>query len=101
MVNEASITKSRDGSMDFELSDQFFYSAVALTQGGELPLGSGLAVWVCKHLVKFRYESCPYQLFHIGWVEDGVDFLCSPRACGSSLHGSQDKHDIDVLGQEL
>src|SRR5258705_12745218 len=70
-------------------------------QGGELPPGGGLAVWVCKHLVKFQYEPCPCHLFRIGWVEDGIDFLHSPGACGSSLHVRQDKQDIAVLVQEL
>src|SRR5258705_13949585 len=66
-------------------------------QGGKLPLGGGLVVWVCKHLVKFQYKPCPCHLFCIGWVEDGVDFLCGPGACGSSLHVQQDKQDIAVL----
>src|SRR5258708_18076337 len=70
-------------------------------QGGEPPLGSGLAVWVCKHLVKFQYEPCPCCLFCIGWVEDGVDFLCGPGACGSFLHVQQDEQDIAALIQEL
>src|SRR5260221_12960242 len=70
-------------------------------QGGELPLGSGLVVWVHKHLVKFQYEPCPCHLFQIGWVEDGVDFLHSPGACRSSLHVRQDEQDIAALIQEL
>src|SRR5258708_26635762 len=53
MINKAYIAKSRDGSMDFKLSDQFLYCAVTLMQGGELPLVGGLGVWVCKHLIQF------------------------------------------------
>ena len=52
MVNKAYVTKSRDGPMNFELLNQFLYQAITLTQGGKLPSGSGLAVWVCKHLIK-------------------------------------------------
>src|SRR5258705_13245625 len=70
-------------------------------QGGELPLGGGLAVWVHKHLIKFQYKPCPCHLFQIGWVEDGVDFLCSPGACRSSLHVQQDEQDIAALIWEL
>src|SRR5258708_6175203 len=66
-------------------------------QCGELPLGGGLAVLVHKHLIKFQYKPCPCHLFQIGWVEDGVDFLHSPGACGSSLHVRQDKQDIAAL----
>src|SRR5258708_35369803 len=101
MVNEAYITKSRDGSMDFELSDQFFYSAVALTQGGELPLGSGLAVWGCKHLVKFGYEPFPCHPFPIGLVNEVVDFLLGPRASGSALHLWHGKQNRAALAQSL
>src|SRR5258707_10118751 len=71
------------------------------TQCGELPLGGGLVVWVCKHLVKFQYKPCPCHLFRIGWVEDGVDFLRSPGACRSSLHVRQDEQDIAALVWEL
>src|SRR5260221_11725062 len=70
-------------------------------QGGELPSGSGLAVWICKHLVKLRYRPCPCYLFCLTQAEDGVDPLGGPGACGSSLHVWQDKQDIAVLIQEL
>ena len=101
MVNEAYITKSRDGPMDFKLSNQFLYQAVTLMQGGELPSGSGLAVWVHKHLIKLQYKPCPHYLFCISWVEDGIDFLGGPGACSSSLHVQQDEQDVAVLIQEL
>src|SRR6266481_3317490 len=48
-----------------------------------------------------RYEPCPCHLFCIGWVEDGVDFLCGPGACGSSLHVQQDEQDVAALIWEL
>ncbi len=51
-INKAYIAKSRDGPMDFKLLNQFLYQAITLTQGGELPLGSGLVVWVHKHLIE-------------------------------------------------
>src|SRR5260370_39465334 len=66
-------------------------------QGGELAPGGGWAVWVWKHVIKCRYEPCPCHLFHIGWVEDGVDFLCGPGACRSSLHVRQDEQNIAAL----
>src|SRR5258705_12587596 len=70
-------------------------------QGGELPSGGGLVVWVHKHLIQLQYEPCPHYLFCICQVEDGVDFLGGPGACGSSLHVQQDKQDIAVLIQEF
>src|SRR6266436_4009357 len=70
-------------------------------QGGELPSGSGLAVWICKHLIKLRYKPCPCYLFCLTRVEDGVDPLGGPGACGSSLHVRQDKQDIAALIWEL
>src|SRR5258708_15565585 len=70
-------------------------------QGGELPSGSGLVVWIHKHLVKLQYKPCPCYLFHLAQVEDGVDPLGGPGACGSSLHVQQDEQDIAVLIQEL
>src|SRR5260221_25674 len=87
--------------MDLELSDQFLYLAVTLTQGGKLPSGSGLAVWIHKHLVKLRYKPCPCYLFCLAQVEDGVDPLGGPGACGSSLHVQQDEQDIAALIWEL
>src|SRR5258706_10680961 len=36
-------------------------------QGGKLPLGSGLAVWVHKHLVELQHKPCPHYLFCVGW----------------------------------
>src|SRR5258708_33148484 len=39
-INNAYIAKSRDGSMDFELSDQFLSRAVPMTSDGQLPLAS-------------------------------------------------------------
>src|SRR5258708_18621889 len=70
-------------------------------QGGELPSGSGLAVWICKHLVELCYKPCPCYLFCLAWVEDGVDPLGGPGACGSSLHVQQDEQDVAVLIREL
>src|SRR5258707_3551561 len=70
-------------------------------QGGKLPSGSGLVVWICKHLIKLRYKPCPCYLFFLAWVEDGVDPLGGPGACGSSLHVQQDEKDIAALIQEL
>src|SRR5258708_360507 len=70
-------------------------------QGGELPFGSGLVVWICKHLIELQYKPCPCYLFCLTWVEDGVDPLGGPGACGSSLHVRQDKQDVAVLIQEL
>src|SRR5258708_351367 len=101
VINEAYITKSGDGSMDLELSNQFLYWAVTLMQGGELPSGSGLAVWIHKHLVKLQYKPCPCYLFCLAWVEDGVDPLGGPGACSSSLHVRQDEQDIAALIWEL
>src|SRR5258708_6781472 len=57
-------------------------AAVEVTTGGE---------WNKDSLVVAAFS----------WVEDGVDFLCGPGACGSSLHVQQDKQDIAVLIQEL
>src|SRR5258705_4471809 len=70
-------------------------------QGGELPSGSGLAVWIRKHLVKLRYKPCPCYLFCLAQVEDGVDPLGVPGTCGSSLHVRQDEQDIAALIWEL
>src|SRR5260221_2495187 len=70
-------------------------------QGGELPSGSGLVVWIHKHLIELRYKPCPCYLFCLAWVEDGVDPLGGPGACGSSLHVRQDKQDVAALIQEL
>src|SRR5258708_19989511 len=70
-------------------------------QGGELPSGSGLAVWICKHLVKLQYKPCPCYLFCLAQVEDGVDPLGGPGACSSSFHVRQDEQDIAVLIREL
>src|SRR5258705_13913068 len=70
-------------------------------RGGELPSGSGLVVWICKHLVELQYKPCPCYLFCLTWVEDGVDPLGGPGACGSSLHVRQDKQDVAALIQEL
>src|SRR5258708_27196558 len=70
-------------------------------QGGKLPSGSGLAVWIRKHLVKLRYKPCPCYLFCLAWVEDGVDPLGGPGACCSSLHVRQDEQDIAALIREL
>src|SRR5258707_1341255 len=70
-------------------------------QGGELPSGSGLAVWIHKHLIELQYKPCPCYLFCLAWVEDGVDPLGGPGACGSSLHVRQDEQDIAALIWEL
>src|SRR5260221_10158171 len=70
-------------------------------QGGELPSGSGLAVWIHKHLVELQYKPCPCYLFCLAWVEDGVDPLGGPGACGSSLHVRQDEQDIAALIWEI
>src|SRR5260221_377557 len=70
-------------------------------EGGELPSGSGLVVWIHKHLVKLQYKPCPCYLFRLAQVEDGVDPLGGPGACGSSLHVQQDEQDIAVLIREL
>src|SRR5258708_15896125 len=70
-------------------------------QGGELPSGRGLVVWICKHLIKLQYKPCPCYLFCLTQVEDGVDPLGGPGACGSSLHVQQDEQDIAALIQEL
>src|SRR5258707_2694776 len=70
-------------------------------QGGELPSGSGLAVWIHKHLVELQYEPCPCYLFCLAQVEDGVDPLGGPGACSSSFHVQQDKQDVAVLIREL
>src|SRR5260221_1726412 len=70
-------------------------------QGGKLPSGSGLAVWIHKHLIELQYKPCPCYLFCLTQVEDGVDPLGGPGACGSSLHVQQDEQDIAALIQEL
>src|SRR6266481_2626232 len=70
-------------------------------QGGKLPSGSGLAVWIHKHLIELQYKPCPCYLFCLTQVEDGVDPLGGPGACSSSFHVRQDKQDIAVLIQEL
>src|SRR5258708_8488718 len=70
-------------------------------QGGKLPSGSGLVVWICKHLIELRYKPCPCYLFCLTQVEDGVDPLGGPGACSSSLHVQQDEQDIAVLIREL
>src|SRR5258705_11436788 len=70
-------------------------------QGGELPSGSGLVVWIHKHLIELQYKPCPCYLFCLARVEDGVDPLGGPGACGSSLHVRQDEQDVAVLIQEL
>src|SRR5258707_7735400 len=70
-------------------------------QGGELPSGSGLVVWICKHLIKLRYKPCPCYLFCLAQVEDGVDPLGGPGACSSSFHVRQDEQDVAALIQEL
>src|SRR5258706_112771 len=70
-------------------------------QGGKLPSGSGLVDWISKHLVKLRYKPCPCYLFCLAQVEDGVDPLGGPGACGSSLHVRQDEQDVAVLIREL
>src|SRR5258708_10766609 len=70
-------------------------------QGGKLPSGSGLVVWICKHLIELQYKPCPCYLFCLTWVEDGVDPLGGPGACGSSLHVQQDEQDVAVLIREL
>src|SRR5258708_36545933 len=70
-------------------------------QGGNLPSGSGLAVWIRKHLVKLRYKPCPCYLFCLARVEDGVDPLGGPGACCSSLHVRQDEQDIAALIRNL
>src|SRR6266404_6924864 len=70
-------------------------------QDGKLPSGSGLAVWIHKHLIKLQYKPCPCYLFCLTRVEDGVDPLGGPGACSSSLHVQQDKQDVAALIQEL
>src|SRR5260221_4518099 len=70
-------------------------------QGGELPSGSGLVVWICKHLIELQYNRCPCYLCCLAWVEDGVDPLGGPGACGSSLHVQQDEQDVAALIWEL
>src|SRR5260221_5224861 len=70
-------------------------------QGGKLPSGSGLAVWIHKHLIELQYKPCPCYLFCLTQVEDGVDPLGGPGACGSSLHVRQDEQDVAALIQEL
>ena len=59
VINEANVAKSRDGSMNLELSDEFLYRAVTLVQGGKLPPSSCLVVWVCKHLIELYCELHP------------------------------------------
>ena len=39
-VNEANVTKSRDGSVNLKLLDESLYGAVTLAQGGKLSPGS-------------------------------------------------------------
>src|SRR5258705_11334016 len=70
-------------------------------QGGELPSGSGLVVWIHKHLIELQYKPCPCYLFCLTQVEDGVDPLGGPGACGSSLHVQQDEQDVAALVWEL
>src|SRR5260221_13880483 len=70
-------------------------------QGGELPSGSGLVVWIHQHLIKLQYKPCPCYLFCLAQVEDGVDPLGGPGACGSSLHVQQDEQDVAALIWEL
>ena len=59
VINKANVAKSRDGSMDLELSDEFLYGAVTLAQGGKLPPSGCLVVQVCKHLIELYHELCP------------------------------------------
>src|SRR5258707_12183607 len=70
-------------------------------QGGKLPSGSGLAVWIHKHLIELQYKPCPCYLFCLTQVEDGVDPLGGPGVCGFSLHVRQHKQDVAELIQEL
>ena len=65
MINEANVAKSGDRPVDFELSDEFFNRAVTLTQGGKLPVGSGLVVGVCEHLIEFRREPRPCNFLRV------------------------------------
>ncbi len=44
VINKAYVAKSGDGPMNLKLSDKFFYRAVTLAQGGELPPSGHLAV---------------------------------------------------------
>src|SRR6266481_3198739 len=61
VIDKANITKSGDGPMNLELSDEFLHRAVTLVQGGKLPPGGCLAVWVCEHPVKLYHELCPHS----------------------------------------
>src|SRR5258708_38235747 len=51
--------------------------------------------------MELQYKPCPCYLFCLAWVEDGVDPLGGPGACGSSIHVQQDEQDVAVLIQEL
>src|SRR5258708_27367175 len=91
VINKANIAKSRDGSMNLELSDEFLYGAVTLAQGGELPPSSCLVVWVCEHLIKLYCELCPHSFGRVCCIQDPVDLLGHPGACRASFHVQEDK----------
>ncbi len=89
-VDEANVTKSRDGPVNLELSDEFLYRAVILAQG-ELPPSGCLEVWICKHLIKLYCELCSCSFSGVCCIQDPVDLLGHPGACGASFHVWEDE----------
>ncbi len=83
VINKANITKSRYGSMNLELSDEFLYRAITLMQGGELPPSGCLAVQV--------HELCPHSFSGVCCIQDPVGLLGCPGACRASFHVQEDK----------
>ncbi len=105
VINKANVTKSGDGSMNLKLSDEFLYGAVTLVQGGELPLSSHLAVWVCEHLFKFCCGLCPCWFNWVGCIQDQIDPLTVPpsmyeRTKRMLLHSSENLVDLILRQRE-
>ena len=93
VINKANITKSRYGSMNLELSDEFLYRAITLMQGGELPPSGHLAVWI--------HELHPCSFSRVCCIQDPVDLLGHPGACRASFHVREDKQDAAPFVCEL
>ena len=91
VIDEANITKSGDGPMNLELSDEFLYGAVTLVQGGKLPPSSHLAVRICEHLIELYHELHPHSFSRVCCIQDPVELLGCPGACGASFHVQEDE----------
>ncbi len=60
-----------------------------------------LAVQVHKHLIKLHCELQPCGLGRVCCIQDPVDLLGHPGACGASFHVGEDKQDAALLIHEL